>query len=74
MQTYSIEAAQANFVSLLHRAAHEEALLITENDKPIAKIGPPATDAESYRERVRALRGFLKGMDTNLERDEEDRV
>jgi antitoxin (DNA-binding transcriptional repressor) of toxin-antitoxin stability system len=73
MQTYSVEAAKANFISLLHRAARGEEVLITEKEKPIAKLGPP-TVTESYRERVRALRGSAPGIDTTVDRDEEDRV
>ncbi len=73
MQTYSIEAAKADFVALLHRAARGEELLITEREKPIAKLGPPGA-AQSYRERVRALRGAARGIDTSVPRDEEDRV
>ena len=73
MQTYSIEAAKADFVALLHRAARGEAVLITENDKPLAKL-VSADTAVSYRERMRALRGFAKGIDTNVYREDEDRV
>ena len=71
MQTYSIEAAKADFVTLLRRASRGEEVLITEKEKPIAKIGPP--ESKSYRERVRALRGAAKGIDTSVDRDE-DRV
>ena len=73
MQTYTIEAAKADFVALLHRVANGEEVLITENNKPIAKL-ISADEAQSYRERIRALRGFAKGIDTNVYREEEDRV
>jgi prevent-host-death family protein len=73
MQTYSIEAAQADFVALLNRVEHGEAVLITDHDKPIAKLGPPPLSAQTYKERIRSLRGAARGIDTTVERDE-DRV
>ena len=73
MQTYSIEVAKADFVSLLRRAAKGEEVLITEKERPIAKIGPP-NGALSYLDRVRALRGAARGIDTSVPREQEDRV
>jgi len=79
MQTYSIEAAKADFLALLRRASKGEELLITEKETPIAKLGPPdgikpeSAVAMLYRKQVRALRGAAKGIDTSVERDE-DRV
>jgi len=73
MQTYSIEAAKADLSALAHLAAMGEEVLLTENNKTLAKLVAVDED-EAYRRDVRALRGFLKGMDTNFEREEEDRV
>ncbi len=67
MQTYTIEAAKANLGALLQRVAHGEELLITEKERPIAKLSPPDT-ADSYRARIRALRGAARGIDTTVER------
>ena len=71
--TYSIESAKAQFAQLLRKAANGEEVLITENDKPIAKI-VSADETEAYRRRIQSLRGSLKGIDTEVYRDEEDRV
>ena len=73
MQTYSIEAAKADLAVLLHRVEKGEEVLITENNKPLAKI-VSADENEAYRRDVRALRGFAKGMDTNFYREEDDRI
>jgi prevent-host-death family protein len=67
MQTYSIEAAQANFAALLLRVEKGEEVLITEKERLVAKI-VPADVEDAYRKEVRALEGFLKGMDTTLDR------
>jgi prevent-host-death family protein len=72
MQTYTIEAAKADLGALLLKVAHGEELLITEKEKPIAKLSPP-DPADSYRARIRALRGAARGIDTSVPRDE-DRV
>ena len=77
MVTYSVQAAEAQISELIQKAAHGEAVIITDHDRPIAKLGPidehEQVTAASYRERVCALRGFVKGIDTTVERDE-DRV
>jgi prevent-host-death family protein len=77
MLTYTIEAAEAQIATLIQKAAHGEAVIITDHDKPIAKLVPAdeieTNPAGTYRERVRALRGSAKGIDTTVERDE-DRV
>ena len=67
MTTYTAQAAAEHFADLLDKAAHGETVLITDHDKPIAKL-IPAEGPESYRDRVRALRGFVKGIDTTVER------
>jgi prevent-host-death family protein len=38
--TYSIESAKAQFAQLLKKAADGEEVLITEKDKPVAKLVP----------------------------------
>ncbi len=73
MQTHSIEAANATIPLLLDLAAKGEEVLLTKNHKPLAKL-VPIDDDETYRRDVRALRGFVKGMNTDIEREDEDRV
>jgi antitoxin (DNA-binding transcriptional repressor) of toxin-antitoxin stability system len=48
MQTYSIEAAKADLSSLVHLAAKGQEVLLTENDKAIAKL-VPLDEAETSR-------------------------
>ena len=71
-QTYSVEAAKADLSALVHLAANGQEVLLTEDNKPIAKL-VPADRVELYRQRVRALRGSAPGIDTTVERDD-DRV
>ena len=73
MQTYSVEAAKADLAALVHLAAKGEEVLLTENNKPLAKL-VAVDEAESFRRDMQALRGFAKGMDTNFVRDDDDRV
>jgi antitoxin (DNA-binding transcriptional repressor) of toxin-antitoxin stability system len=70
MQTVSIEAAQANFAALLLLVKSGEEVLISEQEHLVAKI-VPADDDDVYRKEVRALEGFLKGMDTTLDRGDD---
>ncbi len=70
-QTYSIEAARANFPALVHSVAKGQEILLTENDRLIAKIVPP-DEAEAFRRDMQALRGFAKGIPP-FEREDEDR-
>ena len=71
METYTIESARDNFSLLLHKAAHGTEIMITEEEKPLAKIVSAST--LSAREQIRAIRGIAPGIDTRVERDE-DRV
>lgn len=77
MTTYSVEAVEAHIAELIQKAAQGEAMIITDHDTPIAKLGPineiERNSSGSYLERVRALRGFVKGIDTSVER-EADRI
>ena len=68
MQTYTVESVP-QWPVLLSKLAKGEEIVIVEQEKPVAKL-VPASQA-TYLERVRALRGTLKGIDTNVE-DEDD--
>gem|GEM_PF-3653567 len=72
MQTYSIEAAKADLSALAHLAANGQEVLLTENNKPLAKL-VPLDEAEAWRRDMQALRGFAKGIPP-FEREDEDRV
>jgi antitoxin (DNA-binding transcriptional repressor) of toxin-antitoxin stability system len=73
MQTYSIESTKADLSILAHLAAKGQEVLLTENNKPLAKLVPLDRD-EAHRRKVQELQGFLRGMDTNLDRGKDDRV
>ena len=47
-------------------------MLLTENNKPLAKI-VPLDEAEAFRRDMQALEGFAKGM-RPFEREDDDRV
>ncbi len=61
MQTYSIEAAQNNLVVLAHLAAKGQEVLLTENNKPIARLAPLREDNAFNRE-VEKLRAFAQSV------------
>lgn len=71
MQTYPIPA-QSDLSRLAHLAADGQEVLLTENNKPLAKLVPLDED-EAYRREVRAAMGSLKGM-RPFEREENDRI
>ena len=70
MQTYVITPSQTDLSRLAHLAAQGQEVLLTENDKPLAKL-VPAERSGSYLERVRALRGSAPGIDTTVDRDDD---
>jgi prevent-host-death family protein len=70
MQTYSIEAAKADLSALAHLAAKGQEVLLTENNKPLAKLVPLDED-EAYRREIRSLMGFAKGIPP-FEREEDE--
>src|SRR6476469_7517242 len=61
MQIYSIEAATADLSSLAHLASKGEEVLLTEDNKLVAKL-VAVDEADAWRRDVRALRGFTKGI------------
>ena len=38
MPTVTIHEAQSHLLDLIHRLAHGDVIVITENDKPVAKL------------------------------------
>ncbi|HEU5115519.1 MAG TPA: hypothetical protein VFT74_02470, partial [Isosphaeraceae bacterium] len=58
--------AQANLPELIHQLAPGEAVTITENDRPVARI-VPVTDLEAPR----PVPGRCRGMMTVIAEDEE---
>jgi antitoxin (DNA-binding transcriptional repressor) of toxin-antitoxin stability system len=60
MQTYAIPS-QSDLSRLAHLAANGQEVLLTENNKPLAKLVPIDED-EAYHREVRSLMSFAKGM------------
>ncbi len=71
MQTYAVESSKADLSILAHLAAKGQEVLLTENNRPLAKI-VPLDEAEAFRRDMQALRGFAKGIPP-FEREDEDR-
>ena len=71
MQTYAIPA-QSDLSRLAHLAAEGQEVVLTENDKAIAKL-VPLDEAEAWRRDISALRGFAKGIPP-FEREDDDRI
>ena len=66
MATVSIEEAQAKLAELIDQLAAGEPLVITRNDKPIARLL-----AEEPRQRQPRKAGSAKGMLTILAEDDD---
>jgi antitoxin (DNA-binding transcriptional repressor) of toxin-antitoxin stability system len=71
METYPIPA-QSDLSRLAHLAADGQEVLLTENDKPLAKL-VPLDEAEAFRRDMLALEGFAKGMRPFEREEDEDR-
>lgn len=75
MATISIEEAQANLSELIHRLVPGEELVITEHDRPVAKL-VTTKEAGKKLPRLGTLRGTVQTMahfDDPLEEFEEFR-
>jgi antitoxin (DNA-binding transcriptional repressor) of toxin-antitoxin stability system len=70
MQTYSIEAAKADLSALAHLAAKGQEVLLTENNKPLARL-VALDEAEAWRRDMQTLEGFAKGIPP-FEREEDE--
>jgi antitoxin (DNA-binding transcriptional repressor) of toxin-antitoxin stability system len=64
MATVTIEEAQANLAALIHRLGPGEELLITENDRPVAKlvVTAPPEPPKKLRQ-FGTLRGTVLSME-----------
>lgn len=63
MQTYTVEASKTDLPSILDLAEKGQEVLLTTNNRPLARL-IPVNDDHAYREKILAVEGFLKGMDT----------
>jgi len=61
MHTVTVQEAQARLPALIKEAGRGDEILITENDKPVAKLGaPPETPHQAKTEGWPVI-GMLKG-------------
>ena len=65
--TISVEEAQANLKELIHQLAPGEAVVITENQHPVAKL----VGEQSAKPGLRPPPGLGKGMITIVSDDDE---
>lgn len=64
MATITLEEAQATLPDLVHRLAPGEEIVITENDRPVARLVPPAPSSEQRKApRLGTLRGTVLSME-----------
>lgn len=64
--TVTLSQAQADLAELIHRLTPGEELVITENERPVARLTAEPTAPAKRREP-----GLLKGMITIVEDDDE---
>ena len=73
MSTATLETAKEDFESLIRKViASGEEIILTEYDRPIARIVPTMTyerRREEYLRKIKSLRGFLKGKVPPFERE-----
>ena len=64
MATVTIREAQATLPDIIHRLTPGEEVVITENDRPVARLVPTAPQAESRKvPRLGTLRGTVLSME-----------
>src|SRR5579862_4881596 len=59
MKTINVTELKANLSRYLRMAARGTRIVVRDRNDPIAEIGPPASDASSWRERL-AQKGGLR--------------
>ena len=69
MQTYAIPS-QSDLSRLAHLAASGQEVMLTENNRPLARL-VPLDEAEAWRRDMQALEGFAKGIPA-FEREEDE--
>jgi antitoxin (DNA-binding transcriptional repressor) of toxin-antitoxin stability system len=62
MATVTIEVAQATLSELIHRLTPGEELVITENDKPVARLVPTVAEAPTKPRQLGTMRGTVLYM------------
>ena len=64
MATVTLQEAQATLSDLIHRLTPGEEVVITENDRPVARLVPAAPGAPPRRvPRLGTLRGTVLSME-----------
>jgi len=59
MTTVSIQEAQVKLSELIHRLTPGEEVVITENNRPVARLVPPARQPQRQPRRPGTLRGSV---------------
>ena len=62
MTTVSIDEAQSRLIELIHQLSPGEDVLITENDKPVARLVAPADQSERKPRQAGMLKGTVLYM------------
>ncbi len=72
MTTISIEEAQAKLVDLIHRLHSGDEVVITENDRPVARLVPTTTERLRKPRQPGLLRGSVVYMAPDFDAPLED--
>jgi antitoxin (DNA-binding transcriptional repressor) of toxin-antitoxin stability system len=63
MAMITLHEAQANLTDLFHRLAPGEEVLITENERPVAKLVAPPLEPPKKQRQFGTLRGTVLSME-----------
>jgi prevent-host-death family protein len=72
MSTVSIQEAQANLTELIHRLTSDEEVVITEDNRPVARLVPAAGQQQRPPRRLGTLKGTVLYMAPDFDAPLED--
>ena len=70
--TITLQEAQATLGDLIHRLVPGEELLITENDRPVARLIPTPPEAAHKPRQLGTMRGTVLYMEPDFDAPLED--
>jgi prevent-host-death family protein len=72
MATVTIQEAQAQLPELMHRLMPGDEVVITENDRPVARLAPAAAASPRHPRRLGTMKGKVLYMSPDFDAPLED--